>query len=270
MVKNSYELRLMRESGHIAASALKKALNAIKVGITPLDLNEIASREIHRLGGDWSYKTVPGYKHATCITINEQVVHGIPTNVKIKEADLVSVDLAVVFKGWHTDCAWSVLVSGQGAGDPLTTSTSFSTGSLGTSSEKKEKKKFLEAGEKALWDGISQAIVGNRMGDISHAIQSGIEKAGYHVVRSLVGHGIGKKLHEEPEVLGYGKKGVGVVLRRGMTLAIEVIYTKGTSEVILGKDGWTYSSADGSLAGLFEMTVAVGKEKGQVLTDWRN
>lgn len=259
--RNSYELKLMRRSGQIAASALKKALDALKDGVTGLKLNEIAANEILRLGGDWSYQTVPGYKHATCITINDQVVHGIPTDVKIKIGDLVSIDLAVIFKGWHTDCAWTVQVE-DGRWNPST--------SLGAGMEDgKEKERFLRIGEEALWDGIAKAVEGNRVGDISHAIQSKVESAGYSVVRSLVGHGVGRSLHEAPEVPGYGQSGSGVRLVGGMSLALEVIYAQGGYEVVLDSDGWTYKTADGSLAGLFEMSVVVGKEKAEVLTDWR-
>lgn len=228
-------LTCMRKSGRIAGLALKKSLQAVRAGITPLEIDKIAEEEIYRSGGDLSYKTVPGYRHATCITVNEQVVHGIPTDRVIQAGDLVSIDLAVNFRGWHTDCAWSVLVGSQ-----------------------KEKEKFLKTGEEALWDGVAQAMEGNRVGNISSAIQTKVEGASFHVVRSLVGHGVGRKLHEPPEVPGYGEKNTGPPLREGMTLAIEVIYTKGTSDVILGTDGWTYLAADGSWAGLFEMTVVVG------------
>lgn len=242
--RNRYELKLLRKSGKIASAALKKALEEIKVGVSELDVNKAAEEEIYKLGGDLSYKTVPGYKYATCITPNEQVVHGIPTARKFQEGDIVSVDLAVAYKGWHTDCAWSVLVGGPD----------------------KEKDRFLKVGEQALWDGIAQAVDGNRVGDISDAIQTKVERAGYSVVRSLVGHGIGRKLHEEPEIPGFGAKDTGAMLQRGMTIAIEVIYAMGAHEVVLQADGWTFSTVDQSLAGLFEMTVVVGQEKAEVLT----
>lgn len=247
--RNRYELELMRKSGAIAASALKKAIAAIKVGISELEIDKIAEKEIYKLGGDLSYKTVHEYKYATCVTVNEQVVHGIPTDRKFQEGDVVSVDLAVVYKGWHTDCAWSVLVSGKGTGDRL------------------QKEKFLRAGEEALWDGIAQAVDGNRVGDISEAIQTKIEQAGYNVVRSLVGHGVGRSLHEGPEIPCFGKGGTGPILKTGQTLAIEVIYAMGKPEVVLEEDAWTFSTTDKSLGGLFEMTVIVGKEKAQVLTN---
>lgn len=246
MVRNSYELKLMREGGRIAAAALKKSLEGVKPGISELEIDKIAEQEIYKLGGGLSYKTVPNYKFATCITVNEQVVHGIPTERKFKEGDLVSVDLATTFKGWHTDCAWSVLLGK----DP-------------------KKQVFLKVGENALWDGVVKAVDGNKVGDISNAIQSRVEGAGLSVVRSLVGHGIGKNLHEDPEIPGYGQKGVGIRLKSGMTLAIEVIYTSGKGNVVLDKDGWTFKTADGSLGGLFEMTVIVGKKEAEVLTDWR-
>ncbi|MBI2020322.1 type I methionyl aminopeptidase [Candidatus Daviesbacteria bacterium] len=246
--RNKYELNLMRKSGLISAKALKKVLDNIRLGISGLELDRVAEKTITQLGGEASFKTVPQYHWTSCITINEQVVHGIPTERKINKGDLVSIDLGAVYKGWHTDCAWTVLVGKDG----------------------QEKRKFLQVGEQALWDGVEQAVDGKRIGDISSAIQNRVESAGYFVVRALVGHGVGKSLHEEPEVPGYGSQGTGLKLKKGMSLAIETIYAKGTSEVVLEKDGWTYSSADGSWAGLFEMTVIVGKERGEVLTDWRN
>ncbi len=233
----------MRSSGKIAGAALKKAIDSIKVGVSELEIDKIAEEEIYRLGGDLSYKTVPGYKYATCITVNEQVVHGIPTERRFQEGDKVSVDLAVEYKGWHTDCAWSVLVG-----------------------KDQEKEKFLKTGEQALWEAISKAVNGNRIGDISEVIQSRIEAAGYNVVRRLVGHGVGKSLHEDPEIPGVGKSGTGPALKLNQTLAIEVIYTKGDYEVVLEDDEWTFSTADKSLGGLFEMTVIVGEKGPEVLT----
>ncbi len=238
----------MRKSGQITASALKKVLENIKVGISGLELDKIAEQEIKRLGGEPSFKTVKGYKWTTCITFNEQVVHGIPTQRVVCEGDLVSIDLGVVYQGWHTDSAWSVLVDG------------------GKIEDRRLKIEFLKVGEEALWDGIAKAVDGNRIGDISEAIQKKVEGAGYSVVRSLVGHGVGRALHEDPEVPGFGKVGTGLVLKKGMSLAIEVIYNMGQYGVVLEEDGWTVSSADRSLTGLFEMTVVVKAKKAEVLT----
>jgi len=239
----------MRKSGRIASSALNKAIETIRVGVTEIEVDNAARDEIYRLGGDLSYKSVPGYKYATCITVNEQVVHGIPTERKFEAGDLVSVDLAVEHRGWHTDCAWSIIVD---------------DGKLKVE-DGKEKEKFLRAGEEALWEAIAQAVDGNRIGDISNAIQTKVEGAGYSVVRSLVGHGVGRSLHEKPEIPGFGRKDEGAILKKDMTIAIEVIYTMGSREVVLEQDGWTFSTADKSMGGLFEMTVIVGK-KAEVLT----
>ena len=244
---NPYELKLMRQSGKIAASALRKALESIKEGVDEMTVDKVAEETIYNLGGDLSYKDVPNYSFATCISVNEQVVHGLPTKRKFENGDIVSVDLAVCFKGWHTDCAWSVVV--------------------GDSPSDNDKRRFLKVGEQALWEAIEQAVEGKRVGDISNAIQERVEGAGYSVVRSLVGHGIGKKLHQEPEIPGYGQKGAGLKLKSGMSLAIEVIYTSGRHGVVLGEDGWTFSTADGSWGGLFEMTVVVGRKEAEVLMD---
>ncbi|MDO8577100.1 MAG: type I methionyl aminopeptidase [Candidatus Daviesbacteria bacterium] len=245
-LRNSYELKLIRESGRIASLALKRAVEAVKVGVTELEVDKAVAEEIYKQGGDLSYKTVPGYKYATCITVNEQVVHGIPTTRKFVQSDVVSIDLAVMYKGWHTDCAWTLLLG-----------------------EDPEKEKFLQAGKQALMEGIKNAVEGNKVGDISSAIQTKVEGNGYAVVRSLVGHGVGRSLHEDPEIPGFGEAGRGSVLKSGMSLAIEVIYTVGSPDVVLEKDGWTFSSSDKSLGGLFEMTVIVGKKESEVLTDWR-
>lgn len=238
------DLEKIRKSGRISAQALKKALVSAKEGITLLELDTIITDEILSLGGELSFPTVEGYRYASCLTLNDEVVHGIPRDIKLKNGDKLSIDLGTLYQGWHTDCAWSVIVGG-------------------------EKSKFLTVGEEAMWRGVKKAVVGNRVGDISEAIQQSIEGAGFEVVRALVGHGVGKQLHEDPEIPGFGKAGVGPILMENQTLAIEAIYTEGTKEVVQASDGWTISSSDGSLGGLFEMSVIVGKNKAEVLTDWR-
>lgn len=245
------ELVLMRKSGEITAKALKAVLKAVKPGITLIELDKIAEAEILKLGAKPSFMTVPGYSWTTCVTINHEVVHGIPRDIKLVTGDLFSVDVGAVLNGWHTDAAWSVMV-GQESGV-----------------KDQEKTKFLKAGEEAMWQGINQARSGNRIGDIGAAMQKVVEGAGYSVVRSLVGHGIGKKLHEDPEVPGFGRAGKGLPLKKDMTIAIEAIYNQGGPDVVLDPDGWTISSKDGTWGGLFEMTVIVGGEEAEVLTDWR-
>lgn len=239
------ELELMRRSGKITAQALKRVLEAAKEGVNLLDLEKIAEDEILKNGGAPSFKTVEGYNFATCLTINDEMVHGTPRDIKLKNGDKISVDVGVIFKGWHTDAAWSVIVGGD-----------FS-----------EKNRFLQVGEEALWLGIAKAIAGNTVGDISNAIQTKVEGAGFDVSKTLIGHGIGKELHEKPDIPGVGEKGRGLLLEENMTLAIEVIYAKGSADVYLKDDGWTYATKDKSLAGLFEMSVIVGKEKPEILTN---
>jgi methionyl aminopeptidase len=243
-IKTPEEIEVMRQSGIISAKALKKTITAVKPGVSLHTLEKIATDEIERLGAKSAFKTVPGYHWTTCLTINEEVVHGIPRDITLQEDDILSIDLGALLQGWYTDTAWSVVVGG-GESD------------------------FLKIGEQALWTAVDQAVEGNTIGHISEAIQKTIEAKGYSVVRTLIGHGVGKALHEAPEVPGYGKAGDGPLLKSGMTLAIEVIYTSGGPEVVLADDNWTIVTQDGSLGGLFEMTVVVGKESAEVLTDWR-
>lgn len=253
--RSKSQIELMRRSGNVTAKALKAVLEAVKPGISLLELEDVAMKKITALGARPSFTTVPGYSWATCLTVNNEVVHGIPRPIVLKEGDLFSVDIGAVLEGWHTDAAWSVIVR--------------QAGRVKTEEDFAEKEKFLKAGEEALWQGIAQARSGNRIGDIGASMQNVVEGAGYSVVRSLVGHGIGRKLHEDPEVPGFGKAGRGLPLKHGMTIAIEAIYNKGGHEVILEKDGWTISTKDGSWGGLFEMSVVVGNEEAEVLTDWR-
>jgi methionyl aminopeptidase len=244
-VRTTAELELMRKSGEISAKALKKVVESVREGMEIAELDRIATEVIKSNGGNLSFTSVEDYKWATCVTVNEEVVHGIPARpITLKKGDKVSIDLGTEYKGWHTDTAWSVMVGGEAS-------------------------KFLAVGEEAMWKGIGQVKDGARTGDIGEAIQRVVEGGGYQVVRALVGHGVGEQLHEDPEIPGYGTKGTGVELKEGMTIAVEVLYTEGTKEVVLEDDGWTIASADGSLGGLFEMTMIVGKDKAEVITDWR-
>lgn len=254
-VRNEDELGLMRQSGQISAQALKKVMESAKPGVSLRELDQIAEEEILRLGGGVSFKSVPGYYWTTCLTVNQEVVHGIPRDIKLSEGDVLGIDLGAVYQSWHTDTAWSVLVKDQI--------------SKTKDQKEEEKERFLRVGEEVLWKAIAQVKEGNKIGDISSTIQKGVEGAGYSVVKSLAGHGVGREAHEEPEIPEFGKAGTGMLLTKGMTLAIEVIYTSGKGEVFEEDDGWTLSTKDGSLGGLFEMTVIVDKDKPEVITDWR-
>lgn len=250
--RSEQELKLIKRSGQITAKALKRVLSEIKPGVNLLHLEAVAVDEITKNGAKLSFPTVEGYRWATCLTINEELVHGIPRDIQLKEGDLVSVDIGAMYKGWHTDAAWSVLVRGRGTGYRV-----------------QEKTKFLAVGEETLWKAIKQAVAGNKIGDISDVIQTGVEGAGYSVSETLVGHGVGRELHEDPIIPGLGKKGMGKTLLKDMTIAIEVIYAQGNASTKLATDGWTYITRDGSLGGLFEMSVIVKDGKPEILTDWR-
>ena len=250
-VRSEKEIEFMRKSGQISAKALKNCVEACVVGANLLDIEKIAMETILRQGGKPSFTTVGDYKWATCLTVNEQLVHGIPKDRVLKIGDLISIDVGAIYEGWHTDTAWSVVVEET------------------KRQADKEKERFLEVGEEALWRGIKQAIDGNFIGDISAAIQETVEKAGFDVSKTLIGHGVGREIHEPPDVPGVGRKGMGLQLQKGMSLAIEVIYAEKKADVFLEDDGWTYTNKDKSWGGLFEMSVIVGEKQAEVLTDWR-
>lgn len=246
MVKTDKEIELMKISGSICARALKKVLENVRQGITTGELDQIAKEAIEKGHASSSFMTVEDYQYTICTTINDQVVHGIPGKSQLKDGDILGIDIGALYMGFHSDMAISVPVG------KVTDSV----------------KNFLAVGKKTLEKAITMVKVGDRIGDISATIQSGIEEAGYSVVKSLTGHGVGRKLHEEPFIPGFGKIGTGPKILENMVLAIEVIYTQGSDQVKLEKDGWTISSVDGSFGGLFEQTVAVSKNGPIVLTPY--
>jgi methionyl aminopeptidase len=247
-LKTTREIEIMKEGAKITASALGKTLEAAAPGTKLLELEEIAEEEITRLGAEPAFKRVAGYDFATCLNLDEGVVHGLPTKKELAEGNLLSVDLGAYYKGFNTDSSWTVYV-----GD--------------IKKAPQEKIRFLEAGKKALAAAINQARVGNRVGDISSAMQGVLEEAGYNPVDSLVGHGIGKDLHEKPQVPCKVIHGFGPRLKEGMTLAIEAIYSAGSTNLVVADNGWTVATDDGSLSGLFEHTVAVTKKGPIILTE---
>lgn len=246
LTKTKKELELMKIAGKITANALKEVKAAIKPGVSCLELDQIANFQIKKQGASPSFMTVEGYQWTICTSINNQVVHGIPTKTSVKSGDIIGIDIGAIYQGYHSDLAITVAV-----GEVL-----------------EQTKKFLEVGEKTLELAIAKAQVGNRIGDISHAIQKGIEEAGYAVVKSLTGHGVGNRLHEEPMIPGFGKPKTGISILENMVLAIEVIYAEKSGEVFLEKDNWTISTKDGSLSGLFEQTIATTKNGPIVLTPY--
>jgi len=240
--KTHEEIEIMKLGGKIAKNALDLALNLSEEGVSLLDINNQVDKFISQNKASASFKRVEGYNFATCINVNEGLVHGIPNKYILKKGDLVKIDLGVYFQGFNTDTS--------------------ATKEIGTNNESK----FIKAGVDCVNAAIEQCLVGNRLGDISFAMQKTIESAGYTVSRSLVGHGIGRELHEEPLIPPYGKKGTGLLLKEGLVFAIEIIYQKGSHQIKPLEDGWTLVTKDGSLAGLHEHTVAITKNGPIVLT----
>jgi methionyl aminopeptidase len=239
--KTPEQIKIMQHGGHILASVLGEVMDAVELGITELELDQLAERRIRKLGGEPGFMKVAGYHHATCFSTNDVVVHGIPSNYKIQIGDVVGIDCGVFYKGLHTDMSESKRVKQKGA-------------------KQDDVDIFLAIGKIALEEAIKVAVIGNRVGHISQTIQRIVEKeAGYSVVRSLIGHGVGKELHEDPEVPGYliGNINRTPLLKEGMTIAVEVIYNMGTPEVVLDPDHWTIRTGDGKLAGLYERTIAI-------------
>jgi methionyl aminopeptidase len=244
-ILNKKEMAIMKDNGQKLKQVMEEVLSKVKPGVTLQELEEVAVRKIKALGGKPSFKMVPRYHWATCLNLNEGVVHGIPDETVIKKGDLVSVDAGFYSQGFHTDMARTVEV--------------------GT----KKETQFLEAGKKALERAISQVKPGKRVGDISLAIEQTIKKAGYSPVRRLTGHGVGRQLHQEPTIPCFLKEEVRKtpLLKKGMVLAIEVIYTLGKPDIFVADDGWTIRTQDGKIAALFEETVAVGADGPLILTN---
>jgi len=250
-LKKEKEIKLMKEGGKRLASVFAEVLKRIKPGACLKELDQLAEKLVIKQGGFPSFKTVRGYHWTTCININEGVVHGIPNDYRIKDGDLVSLDMGMLYKGFHTDMARTLCIRRQ------------------NSKCKSQNEKFLAAGKEALKMAIKAARAGNRVGHISAAIEKVIRKAGFSPVEELTGHGVGKKLHEEPQIPCFLIKPIEKTpfLQLGMTLAIEVIYAWGGPDLVLASDGWTIKTADGGLAGLFENTILVTKKEPIILTD---
>lgn len=236
----------MRASGRVVAHCLRAMSEAIVPGKTsPADLDAIAARIVEEAGGVPSFLNYRGYPAATCISVNDVVVHGIPDPTPLMEGDIVGLDMGVLLDGWHADGAWTYPVGTVSA----------------------EAQRLLNVTRESLFQGIAKARIGNRIGDVSAAVQKYVESNGYSVVRDLVGHGIGRKLHEEPaSVPNFGKAGRGEVLREGLTMCIEPMVNQGTFKVVTMPDKWTLKTADGKLSAHFEHTIAVTRDGPEILT----
>ena len=255
-IKSDQEIQIMHEGGKILASILANLIKAVKSGITTQDLNKLAQELVFKFGAKSSFLNYNGYPSVLCTSVNDEIVHGVPSDRKLQKGDLLKLDMGVLYKGFHTDSAVTVLV---GSGLTLNKVPLFDKGTL-------LKKKLIRVTKEALGVGIKQARPGNTIGDIGSAIQKYVEKNGFNVVRDLVGHGIGRELHEEPQVPNYGKAGEGEKLKPGMVIAIEPMVVMGDWKIKEGPDGFVFSTKDGGLACHFEHTVAITSHGPVILT----
>ncbi|MCX7793948.1 MAG: type I methionyl aminopeptidase [Thermodesulfovibrionales bacterium] len=244
ILKSPYEIKMIERACRIAAGALEMLANVIKPGVKTKELEEYAEAYIKAKGGIPAFKGYRGYPASICVSVNNQVVHGIPSQRVLKDGDIVSIDLGVIYEGYYGDAA-----------------RSYGVGNIG-----ELQKKLLEVTERALYIGIDKAKAGNRVGDISSAIQNYVESNGFSVVKAFVGHGIGKYLHEEPQVPNFGKPGKGPRLKEGMTIAIEPMVNTGSPDVMILEDGWTAVTVDGGYSAHFEHTVVITRNGAQILT----
>lgn len=244
ILKSRHEIKLIEKACRIVAATFEMLERMIRPGVKTKDLEEYAEAFIKAKGGIPAFKGYRGYPASICVSINNEVVHGIPSDRFLKDGDIVSIDLGVFFEGYYGDAA-----------------RSYGVGSIG-----ELQKRLLEVTERSLYLGIERARPGNRVGDISAAIQNYVESHGFSVVRSFVGHGVGKFLHEEPQVPNFGKPGKGPRLKEGMTLAIEPMVNTGAPDVMILDDGWTAVTVDGGYSAHFEHTVVITSNGPEILT----
>ena len=245
--KSKEEIELIRESSLLVGKTLAEVARVIGPGVKTISLDKLAEEFIRSNGGIPGFKGYNGFPYTLCISVNEQVVHGFPGERVLMEGDIVSVDCGVLMNGFYGDSAYT-----------------FPVGEI-----RPEVLHLMKCTKESLYQGIEMATDGKRVGDIGFAVQSYVEEFGYSVVRDLVGHGVGKHLHEKPEVPNYGKRGTGVKLRDGMVIAIEPMINLGVKNVIQESDGWTIRTADRMPSAHYEHTVAVGQGKADILSSFR-
>ena len=244
-LKTARELSLMKDACRISAEALRAAGEAVKPGISTLEIDTIVRQYIEKQGATPSFLGYGGFPASACISVNNVVIHGIPKPTTVlKDGDIVSIDTGACYRGWHGDNAYT-----------------FPCGSISD-----EAQRLLDATRESLYEGIKQATVGNRIGDIGSAVQEYVEARSYSVVRKYVGHGVGAKLHEDPNVPNYGTKGRGIRLLPGMTIAIEPMVNEGTHHTRVLGDKWTVVTVDGRLSAHFEHTIAITPDGPKILT----
>ena len=243
-IKSSREIEIMRRSGKITSSTLSMLLRTARAGMTTKEIDALAEKSIRSQGGEPTFKGYNGFPASICASVNEVVVHGIPDDRVLRDGDLLSIDIGTTFEGYVSDSAATI--------------------AIGNVSE--AAKRLMQVTQECLMLGIGAMQRGRRLSDIGNAVQTHAEQHGYGVVRALVGHGIGRSMHEDPQVPNYGRRGEGPIMRAGLCLAIEPMITQGTYEVQMLEDGWTVVTADGKLAAHFEHTVALTEDGPRILT----
>ena len=244
LIKTEEEIELLRKSNLLVSKTLAEIAGYIKPGISTLRLDQLAEEYIRDNGGTPGFLNYKGYPKTLCTSINSQVVHGIPSHYELKEGDVVSIDCGIIYQGYYGDSAYT-----------------FAIGDIDD-----KVAELLRVTKESLYKGIEVAIVGKRLGDLGHAIQEHCEDAGFSIVREMVGHGLGKNLHEAPEVPNYGKQGKGIMLKKGMVICIEPMVNLGRKEIIQEADGWTIRTADNKPSAHFEHAVAIDKGRADVLS----
>lgn len=243
-IKTPQEIEKMRRGGKIAATVLERLSKIAEPGMTVWELDTLAEEIILKAGGKPSFKGFKGYPTATCISINEEIVHGIPSDRVLKKGDVIGIDVGVLFEGYHTDTAVTIAL------EPVSL----------------EAQRLIDVTHESLMNGLKEIKAGNYLGDAQSVIQETIESAHFGVIRDLTGHGVGRELQEAPSIPNYGQRGGGLLLEEGMTLAIEPMVSTGDWHIDIKDDGWTVVTADNSLAAHFEHTIVVTKDGCEILT----
>ncbi|MCK5214918.1 MAG: type I methionyl aminopeptidase [Candidatus Omnitrophica bacterium] len=243
-IKSPQEIKILREAGQILASVIKELTCSLKIGMSTAQIDAVTEKLIKKNKVKPAFKGYRGYPACACVSVNDEVVHGIPSDRQVKEGDIVSIDVGIIYKDYYSDTAVTI---GMGSIDP-------------------DLEKLLKVTETALHRGIAQAKAGNHLTDISHAIQEYVEEQNYSVVREFVGHGIGRKLHEAPEIPNFGPAKGGPILQEGMVFAIEPMVNIGTWKTKIENDGWTVVTADGKYSAHFEHSIVITKKKPEILT----
>ncbi|MFB6364810.1 type I methionyl aminopeptidase [Paenibacillus elgii] len=245
ILKSKQEIELMKQAGRLVAACHREIGKLVQPGITTLEIEDLVDTMITKHGGRAFTKGYNGYKYATCASVNDVIAHGFPSRAPLQEGDIVTIDIVAEVDGWLGDSAWT-----------------YAVGSISD-----EARRLMEVTKQCLDLGIAQALAGNRLGDITHAIQSHAERNGYSVVRDLLAHGIGRDLHEEPSYAHVGPPGKGIRLKEGFVFTIEPMINAGTHHMYVEADGWTARTADGRLSAQYEHTIAITEDGPLLLTD---